>query len=156
MHEGFGWWTASQDGLSEANTSVSVIKYCVVVGEEVEAEDPLFSARRVHKFDYAHIIFPLEPLISIDPVWYPVDEEFKVWNFLILFFVGAITDGERGRRLVAFECSIDQSVVNPPEVFVGHHVERSATINHSLISGRSHSPPTHSDVVEFNLPEVWS
>jgi len=56
---------------------------------------------------------------------------------------------------VARECSIDPFVVNFPEVFVWHHVERCATINHSLISGRLHLPITHLDVVELNLPEVW-
>lgn len=87
--------TASQFRLSEANAVVGVIEDGVVVGEEIEAKDPLCSTWCVHEFNDARITLSLEPLVPIDLVSNAVNVELKVRDRLMLSLV-ALAHSERG------------------------------------------------------------
>ena len=71
-----------------------VVEHSVVVGKEVEAQNPVGFAWRVHKLDNALAVFSsLIPHVSGDDILAAIDLKSDVWDSIMLF-LGASTGRE--------------------------------------------------------------
>ena len=131
-HEGAAWLASGEDGLSEADLHVFVVKHCVIVREEIKAENPHVSAWGVHEFDDTGFVSTLEPLVSVNFVLEATDCEFDIGNLFVLL-LGALADGEGCGRLVALKPALEEVVVDLVEVLIRYHIQRCATVSHRFV-----------------------
>jgi hypothetical protein len=107
------WRLVKVDALSETDLLILIIKYSVVIGEEVETKDPIWLMRTVHKLNNTLVILrsTLKPLVAVYPVFNSIDREVNVRNSLVLLF-SAITHCQGIFKLLALEFILEEMVVD--------------------------------------------